>query len=79
MIGEHPRHTQTELRRADLPGVLEMQTYGDRVHLRLDETADQERLETMLAGVGIRVSSVREIDPSLENVFISLVRKERQS
>ena len=78
VISGNPRQTQKDLRRADLPGVREMQTYGDRVHLRLDQSVDQERLEGLIANLGIRANSIQEIRPSLENVFISLVRKERE-
>ena len=77
VISGSPRQTQKDLRRAVLPGLREMQTYGNRIHLRLDESVDKQRLEDLLESIGIRADSIQEIRPSLENLFISLVRKER--
>jgi ABC-2 type transport system ATP-binding protein len=79
VVSAHPRQTQKELRRAELPGVLEMQTYGDRVHLLMAESIDQRALALLLESLDIQMSSIREVRPSLENLFISLVRKERAS
>jgi ABC-2 type transport system ATP-binding protein len=61
---------------ADLDGVLEIQTYGDLLHVFVDNA--QERiieLEKLLAGEGIGVSGLRQTRPRMEEAFISLIRK----
>jgi ABC-2 type transport system ATP-binding protein len=61
---------------ADLDGVLEIQTYGDLLHVFVDNA--QERiieLEKLLAREGIGVSGLRQTRPRMEEAFISLIRK----
>jgi ABC-2 type transport system ATP-binding protein len=58
------------------PGVLSVEPYGAKLHLFLDPGgASPEALKDALAARGIAVSEFREIVPSLEDVFIGLVRK----
>jgi ABC-2 type transport system ATP-binding protein len=48
--------------------------FGDRVHLVTREPGpDSERSQKILAGAGMQVLGIRSIDPSLEDVFISVV------
>jgi ABC-2 type transport system ATP-binding protein len=64
---------------AAAPGVLEVQTYGDLLHIFVD-SADQRQttLRSALAAAGIQVISLRQIRPRMEEAFISLVRKQRE-
>jgi ABC-2 type transport system ATP-binding protein len=58
-------------------GVLEVQTYGDLLHVLVD-SADRRR-ETLLqslAAAGIAVASLRQTRPRMEEAFISLVQRE---
>jgi drug efflux transport system ATP-binding protein len=58
------------------PGVLAVEPYGAKLHLFLSPgAASAESLENGLAERGIRITVFREIVPSLEDVFIGLVRK----
>jgi hypothetical protein len=58
--------------------VLEVQTYGMMLHVFVDEVAvRREQIETVLAGQGITCQGMREIEPRLEEAFISLIRKHR--
>lgn len=62
---------------ARLPGVLEVQTYGDLLHIFVDDPARRmanirERLQA--EGVGIR--AMRTTRPRMEEAFISLVRQQ---
>jgi ABC-2 type transport system ATP-binding protein len=58
------------------PGVLSVDPYGAKLHLFLAPGGvSPEVLREALAGQGIAVSEFREITPSLEDVFIGLVRK----
>jgi ABC-2 type transport system ATP-binding protein len=56
------------------PGVLEVQTFGDRLNIVLENASrDLTDVEAALAGQGVTVRGTRVIPPSLENVFISLL------
>jgi ABC-2 type transport system ATP-binding protein len=58
------------------PGVLSVEPYGAKLHLFLAQSGvSPEALQAALAAKGIAVSEFREIVPSLEDVFIRLVRK----
>lgn len=57
------------------PGVEDVRTFGDRLHLRLKETqsgASIERLRTAVPQAGGQLIDIRQIAPVLEDVFISL-------
>jgi ABC-2 type transport system ATP-binding protein len=57
-----------------LAGVLDVQTFGERLHVRLEEGAplgEADRLGAALAQGGVAVTSVRRIPASLEDVFIA--------
>lgn len=59
-----------------IPGVLEVQTYGDLLHVFVDSAEQrQPMLEDRLRGAGITVSGIRQAQPRMEEAFISLLRK----
>jgi len=60
-----------------LDGVLEVQTYGDLLHVFVDD-ADrrQQEVTAALQAEGILCASVRQIEPRMEQVFVSLIRRE---
>jgi ABC-2 type transport system ATP-binding protein len=62
----------------ELPGVVEVQTYGDLLHVFVD---DAERrapaVRQALHEIGIAVRGLRQIRPRMEEAFISLIRRER--
>ena len=62
---------------AEVPGVVDVQAFGQRAHVRFAEPAPQgpEALTTALQRTGIGVVSVRAVAASLEDVFISMVGK----
>jgi ABC-2 type transport system ATP-binding protein len=55
------------------PGVLGVQMFGERAHVRFDPAVirDPGDLSEMLAAGGVPVEHVRPIPPSLEDVFIA--------
>ena len=59
------------------PGVRSSGVFGDRVHLILDREEGREQITELLKGKGIEVFSARKIPPSLEDVFISTLKKTR--
>ena len=63
----------------NLPGVLEVQTYGDLLHAFVEEAAEgQQVIAGALAQAGIRVEGLRQTRPRMEEAFISLIRKRRE-
>jgi ABC-2 type transport system ATP-binding protein len=62
-----------------LPGVADVQLFGERAHVRLAAGAplsDPARMTSALEGEGVGVESVRRVPASLEDVFIARVAKE---
>ena len=62
-----------------LPGIVDVQLFGERAHVRLAAGApmsDPAGLEAALKSQGIAVESVRRVPASLEDVFIARVAKE---
>ena len=65
-----------------MPGVDDAQVFGERVHVRLHDTADEalERFIAALQGTPLARAVVRPVPPSLEDVFIArLAEKETRS
>ena len=75
----------SDLRRAEeivasAPGVLEVQTYGDLLHVFVDDLAQrQDELLDALTAADIQVIDLRQIRPRMEEAFISLVRRQMQA
>jgi ABC-2 type transport system ATP-binding protein len=62
---------------AELPGVLEMQTFGNQLRIfARDAGAVIERVQAALAEQYIEVLDVRRTQPRMEEAFISLVRRQ---
>jgi len=61
------------------PGLREVQAFGDRLHVIVDEAASGMReVEQVFGRHGLGITSWRVITPSLENVFISLLTQNAQ-
>lgn len=61
---------------ADLSGVLEVQTYGDLLHVFVDDAKQRDTaIEAALREAGIAVEDMRHTRPRMEEAFISLIRK----
>jgi hypothetical protein len=59
-----------------MDGVFEVQTYGDKLHLFVDDVARrQPQLEAALAAEGIAHDAFREIEVRMEEAFISLINR----
>ena len=62
-----------------LPGIADVQLFGERAHVRLPAGAplsEPVELASALKSAGIAVESVRRVPASLEDVFIARVAKE---
>ena len=65
---------------ATLPGVLEVQTYGDLLHIFVDDAAQRmPELTAALATQSIRAEDLRQTHARMEEAFISLIRRQRES
>ncbi len=57
----------------------EVQLFGDRLNaVATDAQAGEQAARKALAGAGIEIDSLRVIPSSLENAFISLIRRESE-
>ena len=62
---------------AGLAGVLELQTYGMMLHAFVDDPlARRPQIEAALTAQGIFCIGIREIEPRMEEAFISLITRE---
>jgi len=63
-----------------LEGIREVQTYGLMLHVFVDDaTRRQREIKVALAAQGIACAGMREIEPRMEEAFISLIRKQRDA
>lgn len=70
-----PRKASALLREQLPPGSVGL--FGDRVHVVTDNPADAtRRAETILTGAGLQLWGVRPIEPTLEDVFVSVLARE---
>jgi len=65
---------------ANRPEVLEVQVYGDLLHVFVDDAHRRmPELKAALEQAGIRVNRLRIIQPRMEEAFISLIRKQHEA
>ncbi len=63
-----------------LEGVNELQTYGDKLHVFVDDAARRKpEIVAALTAHGIQHDEIRKIEVRMEEAFISLIRKQKQS
>ncbi len=61
---------------AALPGVEDVQTFGERAHVRVAEGTQAQGVTTITGALqarGIRVLAARPVPATLEDVFIALI------
>jgi len=68
-----PYH-EAQQRLRGIAGVREVQVFGDRLHLVADTALPQELLRQQLEGSGVTLGSVRQVQPTMEDVFMYLQR-----
>jgi len=60
-----------------MDGVLEVQTYGDKLHVIVDDVSMRKgQIEAALAAQAITHDSIREIEVRMEEAFISLIQRQ---
>ncbi len=71
-----PQRTAREVANS-FAGVLDVQVFGDRLHLRVEQAAPvMERLPNVLTKAGVQVAHLRRAEPTLEDVFTQLLGQE---
>ena len=64
----------------DLPGVLEVQTYGTMLHVFVDDPEQRRgEIERALEREGIACLGMRQIEARMEEAFISIVRRQTRA
>lgn len=53
------------------PSVRSLEVFGDRLHVLVPAAEAQSGIESALASAGVTLKSIRQIPPSLEDVFVS--------
>ena len=72
-LASEPQRTARKVA-GGFPGVLDVQVFGDRLHLRVDEAGPvMERLPGVLTNAGVHVTHLRPAEPTLEDVFTELL------
>jgi len=63
---------------ADLPGVMGVEIFGDRVHVVVEQARSMiEPVCDALVAEGLKVTKIEPIAPDLEDVFVSLLKSPR--
>jgi ABC-2 type transport system ATP-binding protein len=64
-----------------LPGVTDVQVFGERLHLTLGESSDEaiERVRRGIEATALAGASIRAVQPSLEDVFIATLSQKEQA
>ena len=68
-----PYH-EAQQRLRGIPGVREVQVFGDRLHVVADTALPEDALRRQLDGGGVTLGSVRQVQPTMEDVFMYLQR-----
>jgi len=69
----HPRQAKALF--DTLPGVLDAAIHGVQVHVLVEPGQEKTRIKNELEKANIRVDLIEEIQPSLEDIFISMVEE----
>jgi ABC-2 type transport system ATP-binding protein len=70
---------QAEAVVAALPGVLEVQTYGDLLHIFVDDAEQRiPQIKAALADQSIQAEGLRQTQARMEEAFVSLIRRQQE-
>lgn len=60
------------------PEIIEVQAFGDRINVVAEKGTEPGTIIAWLEAAGVKVESSRTVQPSLENVFISLLKEQTE-
>ncbi len=64
---------------ASLPGVLEVQSYGNLLHIFVDDAAGRiPQVKAALSAQSIQAENLRQTQARMEEAFVSLIRRQRE-
>ena len=63
----------------EMPGVLEAASYGALLHVTIDKQGLIKQIQRKLESEGVVVNRIEEILPSLEDVFVNMIKSERRA
>ena len=77
-LAAEPQRTARQVA-STFAGVHDVQVFGDRLHLRVDDPAPVlARLPGVLASASVHVTHLRSVEPTLEDVFTKLLARDSQ-
>jgi ABC-2 type transport system ATP-binding protein len=62
-----------------LPGVRDVQVFGDRLHVAADAALAADELRRSLFESGVTLQALRPIPPTMEDVFMHLQREAKSA
>jgi drug efflux transport system ATP-binding protein len=62
---------------AKMPGVMDVNVFGEGLHVRFNEESEEEAIRKWLAEGGIEIHSLKRISPTIEDAFLSLIPKDQ--
>ncbi len=62
---------------SDLPFILDANVFGDGFHVRVNDEQQMDSVLMALNREDIEISSLKKISPSMEDAFLSLIRRRR--
>jgi ABC-2 type transport system ATP-binding protein len=62
---------------ARVPGVIEVNVFGDTLHVHSAEGFEPVKVREALGAVGIEVTSLKRITPAMEDAFLSLIPEDK--
>lgn len=58
------------------PGILDINVFGNALHVRVKDRHVAEAARDVLEKGGVRITSLQQIDPVMEDAFLSLIQKQ---
>lgn len=74
VVTRDPRSARRAIAKAEIDGIREMQTKGDRIHLRLSGSVSTTTVVNNLHIATNGEAEILEVTPTLENVYISMLQ-----
>jgi ABC-2 type transport system ATP-binding protein len=62
-----------------MPGVVDVNIFGEGLHVRFNEESEAEVIRKRLTEEGIQIHSLKRISPTIEDAFLSLIPKDQSS
>lgn len=64
---------------AEIPEVLEVNVFGDALHVQLRDEQVTDGVAEKLSGSGVKIVSWKRVSPAMEDAFLSLIRRQEDA